>query len=489
MNVECLLRDSMKTKPKSNRGARQKTSTPKNVTRMNYNENPYGMSDAVKKAVTDASLNSYMYQDFYAVDLKKQLADLYGLTVDHVCIGAGSSAIIDMLGEVFINYGDEVVYCAPTYEAFPDMVSDNGGVRVVLPLTDDYCYDLDAMLAAITDKTKMVIVCNPTRMNYNENPYGMSDAVKKAVTDASLNSYMYQDFYAVDLKKQLADLYGLTVDHVCIGAGSSAIIDMLGEVFINYGDEVVYCAPTYEAFPDMVSDNGGVRVVLPLTDDYCYDLDAMLAAITDKTKMVIVCNPNNPTGTYVNSAKVEEFIRKLPDHVIPVVDEAYFEYVEDPTHYSLIKMIQEGYDRPLFVLRTFSKIYGMAGLRIGYTFADPLLIDELMKACQAWNVSYNALAAAQAALKDQEYIKKIKALTTAGREYLEDELTKLGCTLAKPCANFIYFDTHHDPKEIRAALAEQKIMISAFGFNRVSVGTEEQNKAFIAALKEILAAY
>lgn len=109
-----------------------------------------------------------------------------------------------------------------------------------------------------------------------------------------------------------------------------------------------------------------------------------------------------------------------------------------------------------------------------------------MKACQAWNVSYNALAAAQAALKDQEYIKKIKALTTAGREYLEDELTKLGCTLAKPCANFIYFDTHHDPKEIRAALAERKIMISAFGFNRVSVGTEEQNQAFIAALKEIL---
>ena len=152
-------------------------------------------------------------------------------------------------------------------------------------------------------------------------------------------------------------------------------------------------------------------------------------------------------------------------------------------------MIKEGYDRPLFVLRTFSKIYGMAGLRIGYTFADPLLIDELMKACQAWNVSYNAIAAAQTALKDQEYVKKIKALTTKGREYLVDELTKLGCTLAKPCANFIYFDTHHDPKEIRAALAERKIMISAFDFNRVSVGTEEQNHAFIAALKEILAGY
>lgn len=330
---------------------------------------------------------------------------------------------------------------------------------------------------------------NVTRMNYNENPYGMSDAVKKTVVDASLNSYMYQDFFAIDIKKDLADFYGLTVDHVCIGAGSSAIIDMLGEVFINYGDEVVYCSPTYEAFPDMISDNGGVRVELPLTKDYCYDLDAMLSAITDKTKMVIVCNPNNPTGTYVNSAKVEEFVRKLPEHVIAVVDEAYYEYVEDPTHYSLIKMIKEGYDRPLFVLRTFSKIYGMAGLRIGYTFADPLLIDELMKACQAWNVSYNALAAARTALKDQDYIKKIKALTTEGREYLTRELTELGCNVAAPCANFIYFDTHHDPKEIRAALAERKIMISAFDFNRVSVGTKEQNEAFINALKDILSCY
>ncbi len=326
-----------------------------------------------------------------------------------------------------------------------------------------------------------------TRMNYNENPYGMSDLVKETVVKASVNSYMYQDFYAVELKEQLGAMYGLTKDHVLIGAGSSAIIDMIGEVFINYGDEVVYCSPTYEAFPDMVSDNGGVRVPVPLDENFCYDLDAMYEAITDKTKIVVICNPNNPTGTFVHSSKVEEFIRKLPDHVLAVVDEAYYEYVDDDTHESMIKLIQEGYDRPVIVLRTFSKIYGMAGLRVGYAFADPDVIDEMMKACQAWNVSYNGILAAEAALKDQAYIKKIKEKTLASRDYLVDELTKMGCTVVTPAANFIYFDTHHDPKEIRAALAEKKIMISAFDYNRVSVGTEEQNVAFIHALKHILA--
>ena len=290
---------------------------------------------------------------------------------------------------------------------------------------------------------------------------------------------------------QLRGIPGVTINDIYTGNGVSELINLCMQALLDNGDEILIPAPDYPLWTATATLAGGnvVHYICDEQSDWYPDIEDMRKKINDRTKAIVIINPNNPTGTYVNSAKVEDFIRKLPDHVIPVVDEAYFEYVEDPTHYSLIKMIQEGYDRPLFVLRTFSKIYGMAGLRIGYTFADPLLIDELMKACQAWNVSYNALAAAQAALKDQEYIKKIKALTTAGREYLEDELTKLGCTLAKPCANFIYFDTHHDPKEIRAALAERKIMISAFGFNRVSVGTEEQNKAFIAALKEILAAY
>lgn len=325
------------------------------------------------------------------------------------------------------------------------------------------------------------------RMNYNENNYGMSDKVKQVIIDAALGSYMYQDFYAVDLKEKLAGLYGLTKDHILVGSGSSAVIDMLGEVFINYGDEVVYCMPSYEAFPDMVSDNGGVRVPVPLDKDYKFDLDRMFAAITDKTKMAIVVNPNNPTGTYVNAAAVEMFVRRLPEHVIAVVDEAYFEYVDDDTHYSLIRMIQEGYDRPLIVLRTFSKIYGLAGLRIGYAVGDPLLIDELMKACQAWNVGRNAQMAAMAALDDQDYIKEMKALNIANRSYVSGELKKLGCDVVEPAANFIYFDAHRDSQAVRNKLAESKIMIGApDAFNRVSVGTREQNEAFIAAMRMVM---
>lgn len=217
------------------------------------------------------------------------------------------------------------------------------------------------------------------RMNYNENAYGMSEKTKQAILDAALDSYMYQDFYAVDIKEQLAAFYGLTKDHVLIGSGSSAIIDMLGEVFINYGDEVVYCMPSYEAFPDMVSDNGGIRVEVPVDEDYRFDLDAMLAAITPRTKMAIVVNPNNPTGTYVKSARVEEFVRRLPSHVLAVVDEAYCEYVTDPDHYSLVRMIREGYEKPLIVLRTFSKIYGLAGLRIGYALHS--LPKEAVEIC------------------------------------------------------------------------------------------------------------
>ncbi|MFV0411639.1 MAG: pyridoxal phosphate-dependent aminotransferase [Oscillospiraceae bacterium] len=328
---------------------------------------------------------------------------------------------------------------------------------------------------------------NVTRMNLNENAYGMSEVVKKVLIDAVADNYMYQDFYAVDIREKLAENYALTPDHVLVASGSSAVIDMLGEVFINYGDEIVYCSPSYEAFPDMVSDNGGVRVEVPLTGDYKFDLDGMLAAITDKTKMVIVVNPNNPTGSYIPSAEVEAFVKKLPPHVLPVVDEAYFEYVTTPGHYSLIEMIQKEYDRPLIVLRTFSKIYGLAGLRIGYAIAHPAIVDEMMKTCQAWNVSRSATLAALAALENQEYVRTILQKNAENRTYLAQGLKALGCFVVEPAANFIYFNTYRNSKVVSQKLAEKRILISTpDSFNRVTVGKMEQNTAFLTALKEVL---
>lgn len=395
-NVTALLRDSMKVKPASKRGARQKTSTPKGVTRLNFNENNYGSAPEVTKLLIDSIGRVNEYQDFFAIDLKQKIADFYGL-----------------------------------------------------------------------DKTA------------------------KAASETNE--------FGEDSKPE---------DYVIIGAGSSAVIDMLGEIFINPGDEVVYCMPSYESFPDMVNDYGGKRVEIPLTADYHFDLDGMYEAVTEKTKLVVVVNPNNPTGTYINGAKIEKFIRKVhekaarlhPDDdqdVVVIVDEAYYEYVDDPTHYSMIEMVQKGYDRPLIVQRTFSKAYGLAGLRIGYAITQPALADAIMKACQAWNYSGPGLLACEAALDYQDYIKKVKALNIENRNYVADELKQLGFEVVPPAANFIFFGIPEDataeerekmdPVRVKNELAERKILIGApNGHNRVSIGTAEECKMFIAAMKEIV---
>lgn len=395
-NVTALLRDSMKVKPASKRGARQKTSTPKGVTRLNFNENNYGPAPEVTKLLIDSIGRVNEYQDFFAIDLKQKIADFYRL-------------------------------------------------------------DKTAEAASET------------------NEFGENSKPE---------------------------------DYVIIGAGSSAVIDMLGEIFINPGDEVVYCMPSYESFPDMVNDYGGKRVEIPLTADYHFDLDGMYEAVTEKTKLVVVVNPNNPTGTYINGAKIEKFIRKVhekaarlhPDDdqdVVVIVDEAYYEYVDDPTHYSMIEMVQKGYDRPLIVQRTFSKAYGLAGLRIGYAITQPALADAIMKACQAWNYSGPGLLACEAALDYQDYIKKVKALNIENRNYVADELKQLGFEVVPPAANFIFFGIPEDataeerekmdPVRVKNELAERKILIGApNGHNRVSIGTAEECKMFIAAMKEIV---
>lgn len=395
-NVTALLRDSMKVKPASKRGARQKTSTPKGVTRLNFNENNYGPAPEVTKLLIDSIGRVNEYQDFFAIDLKQKIADFYGL---------------------------------------------------------------DKTAEAASETNEFGEVSKPE-------------------------------------------------DYVIIGAGSSAVIDMLGEIFINPGDEVVYCMPSYESFPDMVNDYGGKRVEIPLTADYHFDLDGMYEAVTEKTKLVVVVNPNNPTGTYINGAKIEEFIRKVhekavrlhPDDdqdVVVIVDEAYYEYVDDPTHYSMIEMVQKGYDRPLIVQRTFSKAYGLAGLRIGYAITQPALADAIMKACQAWNYSGPGLLACEAALDYQDYIKKVKALNIENRNYVAEELKQLGFEVVPPAANFIFFGIPEDataeqrekmdPVRVKNELAERKIVIGApNGHNRVSIGTAEECKVFIAAMKEIV---
>lgn len=327
------------------------------------------------------------------------------------------------------------------------------------------------------------------RLNYNESPYGPSPKALEALAEACKRPNIYPDWFSVDLKSEFAKLHGLPdMMHVSTATGSSSLINILGEIFLNAGDEVVLGDPSYEAFRDTVNVAGGVPVMVPLDSEMRYDLDAMLAAITPKTKMVVVVNPNNPTGTFVDSAKIEEFVKKVPEHVLCVIDEAYLEFVSKPNTYSMIKLINEGYDKPLLVLKTFSKAYGMAGLRIGVAAGKPELISYLGKSGAAWNINFLGQRMATAALQDQEYLKKIAGLNAIERDKVTAALKELGCKVYESQTNFILFKAPKlENTEIYAKLAEQKVLIGApVGMNRVSIGTAEMNDKFIAVMKEIL---
>jgi histidinol-phosphate aminotransferase len=309
----------------------------------------------------------------------------------------------------------------------------------------------------------------------------------EALFAAETRSNNYPDFFAFELKKALAAEYSLETTNIITVAGSSALIDIIGCTFINPGDEVLYCSPTYEAFADMANAYGGVPAPIPLAGDLSFDLDGLYNAITPKTKIVVIVNPNNPTGGYVPSSKIEEFIRKAPDDILIVVDEAYIDFVDHPDNYSMVKLIQEGIDKPVLILRTFSKIYGMAGIRVGYGVSSPEVIDELAKSSHAWNVSNVSQAAAIVALGEKEFIANVKSEIVKGREYVSRELKRLGCAVNDTQANFIYFSSPLAPEDITAALKEKDVLIATFAWSRVSIGTPEENRAFIDALEEVLA--
>lgn len=337
-----------------------------------------------------------------------------------------------------------------------------------------------------TDRYKTSTPHDIIRLNYNENSFGMSPKAERALVNCAKNCFMYQDFYAIDLKESLADLHHLSKDNIITGCGSSSIIDMIGSVFLNSGDEVVYCSPTFGAYLDMTMDNGGIPIEVPLDASYCFDLESMYKKINERTKIAVICNPNNPTGTCVKADEIRKFIQKVPNHVLVMIDEAYIQYLEDSEEESMIHLIQENSGKPIIVLRTFSKIYGLAGVRIGYGVADSCIIDELMKTCQSWNQTYAGERAAIAALSDPEYIEKVRTITAQGRIYIEENLKTLGCHVIPSSTNFIYFSSPLSPMELEQELYRYHVLISSFAFSRVTVGTMQENKIFIHAMQEIL---
>lgn len=323
------------------------------------------------------------------------------------------------------------------------------------------------------------------RMGLNENPYGMAPKVLEAINESAKYSNQYPDFLTRKLKESLADFYHVTPDYIVTGSGSSPMIELTGEAFLNPDDEVLMC-PTFGAFTDMAEVRLSKSVIVPLLPDKRYDLDGLLKAVTPKTKMVVICNPNNPTGQYRSYDDIKAFIEKLPKTVVVFMDEAYIEYATAPDCRSMLPLVTEMPDRPIVISRTFSKYYGMAGIRAGYVICQPEIAAGYQKLPFSM-VPKPAQDGAIVALGEQDFYQEAKKKAVAGLRYLEDELEKLGCEVWRTQSNFILFDPHCDCAYVKDALLERGVQIASPMLLRVSVGTQENNEYFIRCMREILA--
>ncbi len=323
----------------------------------------------------------------------------------------------------------------------------------------------------------------------NENPLGPSPAAVETLQETAAKVYLYPDGNCYYLKEALVEHTGFAADSIIVGNGSDEIIELIAKTFINPGEEAVVADPTFSEYDFAVKLMGGKTVFVPLKDQ-THDLEGMLAAVTEKTKLIFICNPNNPTGTIVKREAVEELLSRLPGHVIAVFDEAYYEYVEDADYPQTVDYVREGHN--VIVLRTFSKIYGLAGLRVGYGISRPDIIALLYRVKEPFNVNLPAQAAAIAALKDKEHLEKSRAVNAKGRDYLYRELEKRGLYYQPTNANFIWMDVKADSQQVFAKLLRRGVIVRTgdiFGapsMLRVTIGTPEENKRFIAALDEVL---
>lgn len=323
----------------------------------------------------------------------------------------------------------------------------------------------------------------------NENPSGPSPLAVEAMCQAAKRTNLYPDSNCYELKQALAEYCQTPVESLIVGNGSDEVLKMIAEAFLHPGDEVVYGIPTFVEYEFVTRLMGGTVVEVPLAN-LVYDLEAMADRINERTKIIIVCNPNNPTGTIVTRKEVERFLTRVPDDVLVVFDEAYFEYVTSGDYPDTLEYVRQR--RRVVVLRTFSKIYALAGLRVGYGIADPEIIDTLMRVREPFNVNSLAQAAAVASLKDREYLEKTRQLNIQGRDYLYQELKAMQLEFSPTQANFIFINLKVPGAEVVDGLMRQGVIVrpcSSFGqpeHIRVTIGTPEQNQRFISVLREVL---
>ena len=322
----------------------------------------------------------------------------------------------------------------------------------------------------------------------NESPLGPSVKAQQAVRRAIKGLSVYPEGTGRSLRRVIAERLRLQPENIILGNGSNEIIELIAHAFMNEGEEVITAWPSFLVY-FLIADVLNGRVTEVPLKYYTYDLDAIAARINPETKMIFIANPNNPTGTMVDKEKVARFMKKVPEHVLVAFDEAYVEFANNNLFPDTIEFIRQG--RPVITLRTFSKIYGLAGLRIGYGIAPARIMELLNKVRQPFNVNSLAQAAGIAAWEDEDYRHRMVSLVEEGKRYLYKEFYKLGLFYVPSEANFILVKTGNGHQAFEGLL-RQGIIVRAMNeydlpeFFRVTVGTMYQNRKFIKALKNII---
>ncbi|WHH56892.1 histidinol-phosphate transaminase [Petroclostridium sp. X23] len=322
----------------------------------------------------------------------------------------------------------------------------------------------------------------------NENPLGCSSKAKDAMMEVMNTPGLYPDANSTELRNALAKKMKLKPEQLFFGAGSDGIIEMIPKAFIDPDDEAIMAVPSFPLYETNTKLAGGICIGIPLDKDYFFDLDAMEEKINDKTKLIWLCNPNNPTGTMYTKEQQDAFLEKVPDHVVVVLDEAYYEYVTRDDYPESLQLLDK-YNN-IIILRTFSKIYGLASARIGYAISNEKIISYLERVRSPFNVSSYAQAAATASLEDDTFKKTSYLTNKENKEYLYSTFDKLGLVYLPSETNFVMVNVNRSSKEVFQSLLHKGIIVRPgylYGMDtwlRVTIGLREECEEFVKALKE-----
>lgn len=336
--------------------------------------------------------------------------------------------------------------------------------------------------------TRSVPAGGPVLLNANENPYSPSQALRNALVDHLDQTCRYPFRALPDLVNRIAEKEGLSKDHIVVTGGSSEGLTTAGLIYGMNGGEIIAASPTFERLLEYAENFGAKVHRVPVNDQLVHDLEAMSARVNKKTRLIFLCNPNNPTGTILDRQALRDFCLSHEGKAVIFSDEAYYDFITDPDYPSMVELVKEG--RNVIVSRTFSKVYGLAGLRIGYLVARPDIAEKLKKGVMAMT-NVLAIAAAKRALEDDEFYKFSIARNQQAKEHIYSALESLRLRYTLSHTNFVFFETGRHIDQVIEAMRAQNIWIGRpfppmYDWARVSTGTMEEMELFTSALKRVL---